>query len=261
MTIFRKLSALILMLTCVLTIGCITTVDGKKDPLSTEQGKKGAIQAYIDLAYGYAREGQTEQAKEPLLEALKINPRDADANAAMAYVFQLERDNKPAEEYFKKAISESKGSARIINNYGVFLVQQGRLDEAKQQFQIASEDVFYSERSMVFENLGLIALQQNRLKEAENYFKKALLLNNSRVRSILSLADIYYRQHNYAEAQRFYNAFVTAVQGGQSPASLLLGIRIANAVNNRNQAANYASQLQQQYPQSSEYQEYRSGKK
>lgn len=261
MTLFRRLLFLILTLGCLITVGCVTTIDGKKDPLSTEEGRKGAIQAYIELAYGYVREGQTEQAKEPLLEALKINSKDADANAAMAYVFQLERDYKPAEEYFRKALSESKNNARILNNYGVFLVQQGRLEDAKQQFLKASEDAFYSERSMVFENLGLIVLQQNHLQEAESYFQRALMLNNSRIRSILSLADIYYRQHNYQEAQRYYSAFIAATDGSQTSASLLLGIRIANALNNKGQAANYASQLQQQYPQSAEYQEYRSGKK
>lgn len=262
MTVFmRLLTTLILTLGCLASVGCVTTVDGTKSPLGTDKGKKEAIQAYIDLAYGYVREGQTEQAKEPLLSALKLDASNPDANAALAYVFQMERDPVPAEQYFKKALATSDDNARILNNYGVFLVQQGRLDDAKQQFLKASEDNFYSERSMVFENLGLIASQQNHLKEAEEYFQRALLLNRDRVRSILSLADVYYRQGDYNDAKRYYDAFVTAVDGRQSPASLLLGIRLANATNDKTKVTSYASQLQQLYPNSSEYKEYKAGKK
>lgn len=257
----RLLTTFVLAIGCLISVGCVTTVDGTKSPLGTDKGKKEAIQAYIDLAYGYVREGQTEQAKEPLLNALKLDSSNADANAALAYVFQIERDPIPAEQYFRKALANSDNNARILNNYGVFLVQRGRLDDAKVQFLKASEDNFYSERSMVFENLGLIASQQNQLKEAEGYFQRALLLNRDRVRSVLSLADIYYRQGDYNEAQRYYDAFVNAVQGRQNPASLLLGIRLANATNNKAKAISYASQLQQLYPNSPEYKDYKAGKK
>lgn len=257
----RLLKILLLTISCFLITACVTEVDGGKGPLQTDKGRKDAIQAYIDLAVGYVREGQTEQAKQPLLDALKLDPSNADANAAMAYIFQLEKDPMHAEEYFKKALSSESDNARILNNYGVFLFQQNRLPEAKQVFLKASQDNFYSGRSMIFENLGFIAVQQKDWKVAEDYFQRALLLNRERVASILSLANVYYMQGDYANASRYYNGFVAAVEGRQSPQSLLLGIRLSNATNDKVKAASYASQLEQLYPSSAEYREYKAGRK
>ncbi|UYZ82909.1 type IV pilus biogenesis/stability protein PilW [Entomomonas sp. E2T0] len=257
----RLLKILLLTISCLIIAACVTEFDGKKGTLQTEKGRTEAIQAYIDLAVGYVREGQTEQAKQPLLDALKLDSSSVDANATMAYIFQLEKDPIHAEEYFKKALSSEPDSARVLNNYGVFLFQQNRLPEAKQVFLKASQDNFYSGRSMIFENLGLISVQQQDWKTAEDYFQRALRLNRDRVVSILSLANVYYMQGDYANASRYYNGFVATVEGRQSPQSLLLGIRLSNALNDKVKAANYASQLEQLYPSSAEYREYKAGRK
>lgn len=249
----------------LLTIGfttitaCVTEVDGGPARLQTDQGRDQAVQAYVDLALGYVRERQTENAKEPLLEALRLDPSNADANAALGYVFQVEQDNKLAEQYFKKALASAPNDARILNNYGAFLTEQQRLPEAKQAFLKASEDSFYNGRSMVFENIGIIALQQNNLDEAEDYFQRALRINRERVGSILALAEVYYLKGEYPTAQRYYNGFISAVQGRQSPKSLLLGARLYTALNEKDRAASYALQLEQLFPGSAEYREYRAG--
>lgn len=253
----QVLGAVILTIAVTLT-GCITEGGG---PLNTTTGKSEATRAYTELALGYIQQGQTELAKEPLLSALKIDENDAVVNATLAYVFQLEQDSKLADNYFKKAVSVDPNNARILNNYGAFLFKERRLDEAKQQFLKASEDSFYSERSMVFENLGFISLQQNRLTEAEQYFKRALSLNQQRIRSILALAEVYYSKGDYPKAQQYYDAFIAMAEGRQTPSSLLLGINIAKALNNKVKVASYALQLEQLYPSSIEYRQYKAGKK
>lgn len=250
---------LLLTISCATLTACVTEVDGGPARLKTEQGREQAIQAYIDLAMGYVREGQTENAKEPLLDALKLDPSNADANAALGYVFQTEQDYKLAEEYFRKALVSAPNDARILNNYGAFLSEQKRLPEAKKAFLKASEDSFYNGRSMVFENIGIIALQENNLDEAEDYFQRALRINRERVGSILALAEVYYLKGEYPTAQRYYSGFVAAVQGRQSPKSLLLGARLYTALNDKDRAAGYASQLEQLYPSSAEYREYKAG--
>lgn len=250
--------SIVAVICCSSIVGCVVEGD-KSNPLRTERGKKEAVQAYIELAFGYVREGQLEQAKEPLLDALKINPKSANANAAMAYVFQLENDPTNAQSFFEKASKEAPDDARILNNYGVFLFQQNKLDEAKKVFLKASEDSFYSERSMVFENLGLIALRQNLLNEAEGYFNQALLLNRGRPASLLSLANIYYQKKEYAKSLTYYDNFLVMVDSRQSPQSLLFGIRLSKALNDKQKVIGYAGQLQQLFPNSPEYKAYTAG--
>lgn len=261
MSILNRFSTffIVTIIGCLLITGCV--VEGNKsNPLRTEQGKKEAVQAYIDLAFGYVRIGQLEQAKDPLLEALKIDPKSIDANAAMAYVFQLENDPKNAQTFFEKALAIEPNNTRVLNNYGAFLFEQNRLDEAKKVLLKASEDSFYSERSMVFENLGLIALRQNLLNEAEEYFNQALLFNKMRPVSLISLAEIYYQKKNYVQSKSYYDNFIAIIDNRQTPQSLLFGIRLSTALNDKQRVANYASQLQQLYPDSLEYKTYKAGK-
>lgn len=261
MKIVKLLKVLLVTVICVVVSGCVTEVAGKREVLNTDKGRQEAVQAYIDLALGYIREGQTEEAKQPLVDALKIDPGSADVNGMIAYVFQLEQNYKDADEYFKKALVLDPSNSRILNNYGVFLFSQNRLDESKKYFLKALDDPFYSERSMVFENIGLVDLQQNNLVKAEDNFRQALLLKRTRVVSILGLAQVYYQKKNYPTALNYYNSYAGMMGEAQSPQGLLLGIRLSNAVNDKVNAAKYAMQLERLYPKSVEYREYKAGSK
>lgn len=261
MKIVKLFKGLCIAVIYVAMTGCVTEVSGNRNILNTDKGRQEAVQAYIELALGYVREGQTEAAKQPLVEALKIDPNNADVNAMIAYVFQLEQNDKDADEYFKKALVIDPTNSRILNNYGVFLFSQNRLNESKKYFVKALDDPFYSERSMVFENIGLIDLQQKNFVEAEKNFRQALLLNRTRAVAILGLVQIYYQKKNYPVALNYYNSYVDMMVRGQSPQGLLLGIQLSNAMNDKASAAKYAMQLEQQYPSSFEYREYKAGSK
>ena len=68
-------------------------------------------------------EGAAGSAKTPLRKALEIDPRSADAHAALALVFQTEMENDLADKHYREALSARK-DARILNNYGSFLFEQ-----------------------------------------------------------------------------------------------------------------------------------------
>ena len=134
----------------LLLAGCVTTGDKprKVDP-------EAARDAYIQLGIGYLQKGETERAKQPLSEALKLDPRSASANMVLALVFQQEGEYPAAEQHFRAALSADPANARILNNYGAFLLDRERYAEALSYFQKAAEDTLYSERSRVFENMGI----------------------------------------------------------------------------------------------------------
>lgn len=234
-------------LVCSIT-GCVQTVNGKKDPLATTDGRKAAIQAYIDLAMGYARQGMTEQAKAPLQDALKLNPHDANANAALAYIFQLESEDKAADIYYQKALDSAPQDSRILNNYGVFLFSNNQYQQAKMIFIKASADNFYSERSMVFENLGLVSLRLNNTKDAEDYFQRSLRLNVMRPVPFLELARLYYNQGDYQRAKQAFENFNNLVGNQQGANSLSLAVDIYTAVNDKDKALYYKAMLSSRYP-------------
>ena len=122
-------AALLLVLTGLLA-GCVSS--GTVDPLKTDQGRREARDAYIQLGIGYLQQGAAGRAKTPLRKALEIDPRSADAHAALALVFQTEMENDLADKHYREALSARK-DARILNNYGSFLFEQKRYAEAMER--------------------------------------------------------------------------------------------------------------------------------
>ncbi len=227
-----------------LLVGCVTS--GPAQPMRTAEGREQARQAYIDLAVGYLREGMTGQAKVPLQNVLKINPNDSEALEILALVFQQEMEPELAEKNFKKALS-NKRDTRILNNYGSFLFEQERYDEAYNVFSEAAKDTMYLSRSRVFESLGMTALRLDRAEE--------LRLDAQQPISLLELGILSYERKDYIAARRYYESFVSISE--HNAASLLLGVRLAKIFEDRDQAASLGLQLKRLYPASAEYQAYR----
>ena len=226
--------------------GCVTTTDQptrKTDPAE-------ARDAYIQLGLGYLQKGETERAKAPLREALKIDPRSESANVALALVFQQEGEAQLADKHFRTALAAAPDSARILNNYGAFLLEQKRYDEALEYFQRAAQDTFYVERSRVFENLGLTYKRLQQPDEAKAAFERALRLNSRQPMALLELARLEFAEQNYVPAWSYYLNF--SQMSAQNAPSLWLGVQLARRFNDHSRAASYALQLRRLYPASPE---------
>jgi len=247
------LRALIVGLLAVLLAACVR--EGPTDPLSTRAGRSAASDAYIQLGLGYLQEGETARAKVPLVKALELDPRSSDAHAALALVFQAEMEPKLADEHFRKALqSRSVNQTRILNNYGGFLYEQGRYKEAMQYFSKASEDALYTGRPRVFENMGLTALKLNQPEQATEYFERTLRLSPQQSQALLEMAELARLKGEYAKALGYYERF--SQQSTQNARSLLLGIRLASQIGDRDKAKSLGLQLKRLYPATAEYRQY-----
>jgi type IV pilus assembly protein PilF len=221
--------------------------------MRTSEGRDEARDAYIQLGIGYLQQGEASRAKTPLRKALDLDPGSADAHAALALVFQNEMENQLADEHYRKALS-SRNDARILNNYGSFLFEQKRYQEAMERFTEASTDNLYSGRSQVFQNMGMTALQLGQREQAETYFTRALRLDSRQPLALLELALLAYDAKQYVPAKRYYDNFSRLSE--QSARSLLLGTRLANIHQDRDQAASLGLQLKRLYPGTPEYQQF-----
>lgn len=247
-----SLRAALLLCLATLLVGCVSS--GNVDPLSTSKGRDEARQAYVQLGLGYLQQGQVERAKGPLKSALELDSSDADANAALALVFQAEQEPELTDKYYAKALSARPKDARILNNYGSFLYEQKRYKDAYEQFQRAANDNLYAERARVFENLGLTATMLGDRESAREHFSKALRLDQQQPRSLLEMAELSYEDRHYVPARDFYDRFSQLAE--QNARSLLLGTRLAKIYDDRNKAASYGLQLKRLYPGTPEYQQY-----
>lgn len=245
----------LLLLVASLLGGCVTT--GDVDPMSTAKGRDEARDAYVQLGIAYIQQGDTQRAKVPLKNALDLDSSNADAHAALAMAFQLEMEPQLADEHFRKALSQRPKDARLLNNYGSFLYEQKRYQDAMNTYLKAAEDNLYPERSRVFENLGLTALQLGQREQAKEYFQRTLRLSSRQPRALLEMAMLSYEDRAYVPARSYYQAF--SEMSPQNARSLLLGARLAEVFEDRDTAASLGLQLRRLYPASQEYQQYVSG--
>ncbi|MBX7278336.1 type IV pilus biogenesis/stability protein PilW [Pseudomonas sp. ERGC3:05] len=242
----------LLLLFTGLVAGCVSS--GHDSPLHTDKGRDEARVAYVQLGLGYLRQGMSEQAKVPLKKALELDSADADANAALALVFQAQAEPELADQYFHKALSVRPADPRLLNNYGSFLFEQKRYDQASRYFQQASADTLYPERSRVFENLGVTSMRLGQRDSARRQLEKALHLNGRQSRALLEMAELSYEDRHYVPARDYYERF--SLLSGQNARSLLLGVRLATVHEERDTAARFGQQLERLYPGTPEYQQY-----
>tara|TARA_Y100000782_G_scaffold27470_1_gene30669 strand:+ start:1083 stop:1832 length:750 start_codon:yes stop_codon:yes gene_type:complete len=239
-----KPSAAILLLSLLLA-GCVTTGDvpRKVDP-------DAARDSYIQLGIGYLQKGETERAKAPLSEALKLDPRSASAHMVLALVFQQEGEYDAAEEHFRSALSADASNARILNNYGAFLLDRERYAEALSYFQKAAADTLYSERSRVFENMGITYLRMGDSASARENLERSLRLNSRQPRALLELAQLEFAAGEFVPAWDHYRRFDQL--SSQNAPSLWLGVQLARRFEDHSKAVSYGLQLKRLYPNSPE---------
>lgn len=242
----------LLLLAASLLVGCVTT--GTVDPMKTGKGREEARDAYVQLGIGYLQQGQTGRAKVPLKKALELDSSNADAHAALALAFQIELEPKLADEHFRKAISQRRDDARLLNNYGSFLFEQQRYQEALERYTQAAQDTLYPERSRVFENLGLTSLQLKQPEQAKAYFERSLRLDSRQPRALMEMAQLSYDNKQYVPGRGYYESYLTLAP--HSARSLLLGVRLAKVFEERDTAASLGLQLKRLYPGTPEYQQY-----
>ena len=235
-----------------LIAGCVSS--GGSSPMTTDKGRDAARQAYVQLGLGYFQQGLTEQAKIPLSKALELDNADPDTHAALGLVYQSEMEYELADQSYRKALDARPKDARILNNYGSFLYEQQRYQDAYAQFQKAVADTLYPERSRVYENLGITALKLGQRDIAREHLVKALRLNPKQPRALLEMADVSYSDKQYVPARDYYERF--SLLSKQNARSLLLGARLATVFDEHATTVNNGQQLKRLYPGTPEYQQY-----
>lgn len=225
----------------------------KKDP-------EKAVKVRTQLAAEYIKSGDLDSAKRTLDQALEMNSRDSAANMMMGILLQQEGSKvsmDKADAYFKRAISADPQNAQARNNYGTYLYQIERYNDAIEQLNVAGTTLGYDQRYKAFENVGRIYLKLGDMPNAEKSFKQALQVNRDSYISMLELSEIFYLKQQTAAATQLYEQFVRGVgQKNQGARALWIGIRNARANSDTMGMQALVNQLRALFPESPEYQRY-----
>jgi serine/threonine protein kinase/tetratricopeptide (TPR) repeat protein len=152
---------------------------------------------HVTLARIDAMTGNTALATSEVEQALKLDPRSAEAYGAQSEVFDAQSRGDDAIEAVEKAIDLDPDYWRWPLLLGHYDFTGGKLKEAAEQFSQAVK--LSPDNSLAWRNLGLTQLQLNQYDEARLSLEKSAQLQPT-FEAYSDLAELYSSQGNFAEA-------------------------------------------------------------
>jgi type IV pilus assembly protein PilF len=205
--------------------------------------------ANMNLGIEYMRQGAYDNALENLNRSILAKPDFAPAYNVLGLLYQRLGDPKKSEDNFKYSIKLDPTDSSTYNNYGLFLCNNNRLDEAEVVFLTAANNAFYDAPEIALTNAG-ICLLGSKPEMGEGYLKQALNKNQYFPHALIQLAEISYNRSDYELAHQYFERYKDRT--GHTPKSLWLGVRICNELGYKDDVASYALLLRNKYPESKE---------
>lgn len=236
---------LLVFLSALLIFAC-----SQKTPAPKKLSKSEKAKVYRNLGIRYYKLGKLNIAKKKLNKALQIDPRQAQTHNALAVLYGSLKQKNKARGYFESAIALAPDDAKVKNNYGRFLCEQGEFQNALNYLQSAANDPAHQIQWQVLTNLGHCELLQGHKHKAKLNFKKALLRNPRHAPALLEMSKIYYSEGKYMSARAFLERFFSASGRFQPVDSLDLGYHIETALGAEKKAEQYRISVLRQFPDS-----------
>jgi type IV pilus assembly protein PilF len=231
----------VLVLALVLS-ACAATPDEQR----TEKRLLRASKANTELGLAYMREGHLETAEGKLKKAIEQDPDSVRAHEAIAVLYGSIDESERAMKHFKKALSLKPDDSRTLNNYGLYLCKTGDYLKADEQFNKAASNPLYSGRLAALTNAGVCANKIPDAEKAEQYYRSALEIDPVYIPALLNMVQMNYTQGNYMSARGYLQRYEQVAP--YSAESLWLGVRVEDALKDRNASGRYGLLLKNNYP-------------
>jgi type IV pilus assembly protein PilF len=232
-----------------LTLVAILLAGACASPADQERTRK-SVETQTQLGTTYLQRNQPEIAKQHLERALELDPDDVQANNIMALLQWRLRQYDEAERHFRRAIDGNGSRAAAYHNYGAFLCDRGRVDEALRSLEKAAADPLYKAAAEANLNAGACLMTKPSPVLAEKYLREALRINPKLPGALYHMARITYDSGRTLAARAFIQRYFEASE--DAPDALLLAVRIETALKDKNAAASYALRLKSKFPKSEE---------
>ncbi len=254
---------------CLLSVAGLTSTPVLAQKTGAQGGGEMLMQAqpkdiltraklHTELASLYFQSGNLIVALEEATIAIAINPDYAQAYALRGVVLFHIKEFASADKDFQKALSLDEKDPEISNNYGWYLCQTGKAQEAIPYFLKAIRNPLYQTPEVAHLNIGACYVKVGDLDSAEDYLRKTLRFSPGDPQAQFHLATVSYKRGNN-DAARMY--LMDAVKSTPEPTAemLWLLLRIERKLGNKGAEDSLVSQLRRKFPDSPEYQELLKG--
>ena len=243
--------------------GCATMGDSAPTrDLRTESDQSDAerrARVRLELASAYFGRGQLSTALDEVKLALAAKPNAFDAYNLRGLIYAAMGENLLAEESFQRALQLNARDGDTMQNYGWFLCQQRRFDEAEKHFQLAMAQPQYTGVVRTSFAQGVCFARAGRWAEAERSLSRSYELDPTNPVTAYNLAEVLLQRKEFERA-RFYVRRINAVPEQVNAQSLWLAARIERRMDNMSTAQQFGRQLRERFPQSPEALQFEQGR-
>lgn len=236
---------IVVFLSGMILAGCGTTSGREK---STESAR-----VHTELAGLYYERAQYGVALEETTLALEADPKYSQAYGVRGLIHMALREDKQAEEDFRKGLRLDSTNAGMNNNFGWFLCQRGREKESIPHFMSALKDPLYRTPEVAYLNAGLCSRKAGNIQDAEEFLLKSLQSQPDMPPALIALAGLNFDKGEYASAKQYFTRFSERSRN-LTAEQLWLAVRIHRRLRDRNSEASYGMQLRKRYPDAKETQ-------
>jgi type IV pilus assembly protein PilF len=247
--------ALPLVLSACVLAACNSTTGDGSDNIRPSATTNEAAATNLRLAVEYMQRHEYERALEKLDRARQSDPGYALTYNTYGVLYQTLGDNTRAEQNFKHALQLGGDDSATMNNYGRFLCQQNRIDEADAVFRKAASNPLYETREIPLTNAGTCMLGAKRLPEAEKYFRSALEIDPRMPAALMQMSRLTYDRGDALRARGYLQRFLEVSK--PTAESLWLGIQIEEKLGDKDAVSSYTMMLRNNFPDSEQAQKLR----
>ena len=216
--------------------------------VNTDERRRARIR--LELAAGHYQQRNYSVALDELREALTIDPDYPAAYGMLGLIYMDLNEPIRAETSFKKALELAPGNADLSNNYGWFLCQTGRAEEAVPLFEQAANDRVYGAPAKPLHNAGICLRRIGEVARAEQYLKRSFKADPRNPVAMFNLGEIYLERSDFDNAQFYAQRLIKSFE--PSAQTLWLALRVERARGNRDGYLSLGSQLRRKFPDSRE---------
>lgn len=212
---------------------------------SNRRGGRNAL-AYVQLAQQRLAAGDLANAESAAKQAVKIDPRSADAHTVLALVLDHGGKDSNAGDHYRRAAELAPTRGGALNNYGTWLCSNGRAAESLAWFDQALAAPDYSTPAAALANAGACAMQAGQGARAERDLRQAVTLDPVSPVALGALAELEFKAGRAFEARAFSERRLAAAPA--DPRTLQLASQIEQKLGDTTAAARYVQRIRAEFP-------------
>ena len=144
-----------------------------------QQIKPDCALCFYNIGNSLFIRGEYQKAISCWIKTSKLESDHPQINFRIAQAYWFDGDYQTSREYFLAELRENPGDTDVIIDFGLFLLQLGDIESAKEKFNRVLEFVPDHAQAMFY--LGEIAFNKGNFSDAEQLFHKAILNDNTLV--------------------------------------------------------------------------------